>query len=367
MLIIFCPREIIDESDVYIDVHKAIRRTNIAPKIRPPARNAESNGNLSSTEEDLIDMNDDKRLHHQFLRRTKTGDFSPKANGVTDSAASLRKNSLLRRASSVTSVGNDGSGKQGPNLDQFKNLGPSNLASRPRQTRYNTVKIKPGGGSLVDNLKIQSQDESTTAISAPKAPQGGVGAGLLNSGGKDASDGVLAVQQGYGTMGSTPPRSAGKSSNGQTAAHHLSPNETIPEEPRPGFDRSNSASTVGSLYSRHSRSTRPITPSMKRGTARSGSITENIVDTGRFRKVVLETTSSSEEHSGSGEGQGQEQAQEHDENDGGVPVEDREERRDKSKEGNSGSGKKKRRRKRRKGGTAKNTEDGEDGPLLDTH
>ncbi|KAI4157260.1 MAG: hypothetical protein LQ342_008449 [Letrouitia transgressa] len=362
--------EIIDESDVYIDVHKAIRRTNIAPKIRPGRLGAVegSDGNLGLTEEDLINLNDDQKPQHQALRRTATGDFSPKLNGATDHVSTSKKASLLRRASSITSIGNDGHLKQTPNLDAFKNLGPSNLASRPRQTRYNTVKIKPGGAPLIDQIKDQEQNESPKTISAPTAPQGGVGTGLLNSAGRDASDGVLAVQQGYGTTGGTSPKSADRGGSGASANPYTIAGDSIPEEPRLEPSRSVSGSTVGSLRShRNQSSSRPISPNMKRGPARSGSITENIVDTGKFRKVVLETTSSSDDNSGSGGGHGKDDEQENDRGElgGGVPVGESRERRESVREGGSSSGKKKRRRKRRRASAAKKGENEETTPLLD--
>ncbi|KAL9038574.1 MAG: hypothetical protein Q9214_005224, partial [Letrouitia sp. 1 TL-2023] len=193
---------------------------------------------------------------------------------------------------------------------------------------------------------------------------GGVGTGLLNSAGRDASDGVLAVQQGYGTTGGTPPKSADRSGSGGSANPYTIAGDSIPEEPRLELSRSVSGSTVGSLRShRNQSSSRPISPSMKRGPARSGSITENIVDTGKFRKVVLETTSSSDDNSGSGGGHGKDDEHENDRDElgGGVPVGERRE----SREGGSSSGKKKRRRKRRRASAAKKGENEETAPLLD--
>jgi len=53
--------------------------------------------------------------------------------------------------------------------------------------------------------------------------------------------------------------------------------------------RSHSISTIGSL-----RSPSPRSPPKKRHTARSGSISENVIDVNGVRKIVLETTSSSD-------------------------------------------------------------------------
>jgi metal transporter CNNM len=60
------------------------------------------------------------------------------------------------------------------------------------------------------------------------------------------------------------------------------------EESKP---RSRSVSTIASLRSARSRSKSPPT---RRHTARSGSISENIVDVNGIKKIVLETTSSSD-------------------------------------------------------------------------
>jgi metal transporter CNNM len=55
--------------------------------------------------------------------------------------------------------------------------------------------------------------------------------------------------------------------------------------------RSRSVSTIASLRSAHSKSQ---SPPRRRHTARSGSISENIVDRNGVKKIVLETTSSSD-------------------------------------------------------------------------
>ncbi|KAI4244086.1 MAG: hypothetical protein L6R42_010546, partial [Xanthoria sp. 1 TBL-2021] len=252
--------EIIDESDVYIDVHKAIRRTNLAPKTKIGKHGviAEPETNIAQTEEDLIDLDYENKPQHKALQRTATGELA--ANGSASDKA--KPNPNLRRTSSIASVTKDGQPKPLSNVDHFRHLGPSNLASRPRQTRYNTVKIKPGGGSLAENVikaNAGNNDGSPLAVSiASPAPQGGAGTGLLSSAGKDASDGVLAVQKGYGTIGGTPPKSSsggGKtSSGGPSAASQANPSATIFEE-EPHRERSksrtkehsDSESTIGSL------------------------------------------------------------------------------------------------------------------------
>ncbi|KAL8805435.1 MAG: hypothetical protein Q9182_002001 [Xanthomendoza sp. 2 TL-2023] len=387
--------EIIDESDVYIDVHKAIRRTNLAPKTRvgkhlvvPP----EPESNLAEAEETLIDIGDDTKSPHKALQRTATGDLAP--NGSAPDNTSKGRNPNLRRTSSIASVTKDGQPKAITNRDQFRNLGPSNLASRPRQTRYNTVKIKPGGGTLSENLARVSSNNpegSPLAVSAVSpAPHGGVGTGLLSSAGKDASDGVLAIQQGYGTIDTPKSGSEGQNkagSGGASAASQANHSDTIPEKESngrrsaPGTKRhSDSESTLGSLKRKD------VSPrQMKRGgTARSGSITEQIVDLGGVRKVVLETTSSSEENASATNTttndnyptKGGHDRKENAGGGGGVPVYlQRDEEEDDGgsgdgKKGKEGQGKRKRRRKKRRAASADvgpgedGEEEGEDAPLL---
>ncbi len=281
---------------------------------------------------------------------------------MSEHGASPKANPFMRRTSSVAESSDRDTVNKGMNgSEKLKQLGPSNLASRPRQTRYNTVKIKPGGGSLGEAaVKAQEAQDTPRTQSISAAPQGGVGEGLLNSAGKDAKDGVLAIQAGYGSMDRTPPRTPQQpetSSKGVQANKDGPVGQDSPEagrsrpdaSERPIASRTDTAqshSTIGSLPSRNGSKS----PNRKRPVARSGSITENIVDAGGFKKVVLETTSSSDDTEEVASGTpGDEVAEEQKEN-------------HKPSEGNEAatSSKKKRRRKRKKGGR-----DSEETPLLD--
>lgn len=297
---------------------------------------------MADGEEALIDLGEDKKDPHQAMRRHATS-IDTRAHETNGRPEDLRRHS----STAYTSDREGGQKKPKPQLrDHFKHLGPSNLASRPRQTRYNTVKIKPGAGTLGDAISKASDNSDTTPRNSIAA-QGGVGAGLLSSAGKDAKDGVLAVAAGYGSIpsGASPP-TPNKSRRGLAAlAENGSPGreEDSPSENRTRSkqkSRTNSESTLGSMRS----GTNP--PKNKRGPARSGSITEQIVDAGGIKKTVLEMTSSSD----SGEGGAQVQA------DGPSDAVDG--KKENSQPGDSK--KKKRRRKTRKGGGA----DGEDTPLL---
>lgn len=289
--------EIIDESDVYIDVHKAIRRMAPAPKARVQKghviQNPDNPVNLS-LEDHLIDLTED--------------DAAPKpqpvaANGMArtntlNTLATSPKATFIRRSSSAA----DGNyvqvrGNVNDMREHLKHLGPSNLASRPKSTRYQTVKIKPAHTNSVN--RSESRTNSIThrnSIQEPyqdvPAPRGGEGEGLLKSAGRDASDGVQALKQGYGSTDLTIP-SADKPSISEQADGNR------PFISRTGSVRienqsSRSSDTLGSLNSLNSRNNSPARI-RTRGTARSGSITEHVTEAGGVRKVVLETNSSSDD------------------------------------------------------------------------
>ncbi|MCJ1402535.1 hypothetical protein MMC11_005755 [Xylographa trunciseda] len=340
--------EIIDESDVFIDVHKRMRRLNPAPKNRMPKAKIVTDpvNNAADGDENLIDLNDDLQPTNQTSQRQISSDGAPeprpKRSSVDLGTSPNKPSHMPRRTSSIAGISDRESIAKRADTPEMRELlkhlhrGPSNLASRPRQTRYNTVKIKPGTGTAMELTRKQSgAEEAPKTLLLSTAPQGGVGEGLVHSAGKDAKDGVHAVQVGYGST-DTPPRTP------------ASPNKykeipTNGASKRPEHNRqesSHSESTVGSLPERAQSSL------LKRG-VRSGSITENIIQAGGFQKVVLETTSSSEENDraanvgavdGSG-GHGKENVKPSDE------VQDK-------------SGRKKRRRKRKK-------PSGEGTPLLE--
>ncbi len=339
---------------MYIDVQKGLRRTHQAPKSRVPKGEVvtEPDDTLANGEENLIDLEEGSKDPHSAMQRTTTSTSQANNNHPSLSASPHLQN--LRRTSSAThSSGGEGMQKRAkPDLrDHWKHLGPSNLASRPKTTRYNTVKIKPGG--IPSSKTSDNTSRLSDADRGGAAAQDGVGAGLLSSAGKDASDGVLAVHAGYGSTHSGSPPSPRKSrkesvvvprSAGEDSAR---PDPSIPKSQH--RSRAGSESTLGSLES-DIKFNLP-----KRGVTRSGSITEQIVDAGGIKKTVLEMTSSSDDH---------------DQEDGGAKVQGDTDgpadanAKENDKPGGDGSGRRKRRRKKRTGGKGAAAADGEDTPLL---
>jgi metal transporter CNNM len=193
--------------------------------------------------------------------------------------------------------------------EHLKHLGPSNLASRPRQTRYQNVKIKRGSTS--PTRSGQTDVESGRSMSdtpryvPPIGHQGGIGAGVLQSAGQDAKDGVYALKHGYGTMAPPTATNTNTAANPQPANDfsQLSIPEMVTEEQDDGSrqgdqTRHGSAQESATVSVRSSDSQnggdrpKPGGTFHHRGPARSGSITEQVVDVNGVRKVVLHTTSS---------------------------------------------------------------------------
>jgi metal transporter CNNM len=326
-------REIIDESDVFVDVHKAIRRMAPAPRYRVPKGEIVADANhAKDAPTDITTVPEDRAVD------LTTAD--PQKSSMTELGVSPKVATFMmrRRSSGTGSIDRTKICTSDPDFrDHLKHLGPSNVAARPKQTRINTVKIKPGVSSIPEYAP-----KVTYSPNGTHAPQGGIGEGLLESAGSEAKDGVHSVAVGYGTMGSRTQQSQidGEDAHGSPKSQTAENNAHIVIDHR---DRANSTSTLGSLHSIRSQSPQPI---KKRTTARSGSITENFVDMGGVKKMVLEMTSSSEAEEGHSSGNGHADKQNHTDGAG-----------DKAHAG----GKKKRKKrasKKKKGGT------GESAPLL---
>jgi metal transporter CNNM len=283
-------REIIDESDVYIDVHKAIRRMAPAPKARVPKGQIVADPDAPAVPEDrLIELDDENGPDGN--QRDRLGSVGSMGQGPIMAGTSPKTTFMMMRRSS----GGQDSSKNAPIAirgnanemrEHLKHLGPSNLASRPKSTRYNTVKIKPGNvpgrqSSMADELYRDNH-----------APEGSESESLWKSDRKDASDGVQAVQKGYGATEDSSSRSLGAHKESLQANFDGISGKwgSLSQVLYTKQHDSDDSDMMGSLPSRNSS---PIP--RKRNPARSGSITENIVDAGGFRKVVLETNSSSDD------------------------------------------------------------------------
>ncbi|KAL9087535.1 MAG: hypothetical protein Q9165_006646 [Trypethelium subeluteriae] len=321
--------EIIDESDVFVDVHKAIRRLTPAPRTRMP-RSESHDGEPVDAGAEEVEYEQPRpkllsRATHAGITEETNGSRKPSLSELSRSPG--RAATFLMRRKSSTSGSTDPSPmpvpiRSGtPELRQhLRHLGPSNVASRPRQTKFSNVKIKPGVGTIPENTSIAPRSvgisgkvNSSTSL---KGPEGGVGQGLLADSGLAASDGVQALSQGYGTMRKDPSSLPNDIPNGdhdaasyqnqatktvffqndgnaslntpskivvdmrppsQQSAQHDAPADTLDQE-----DDLLDPDQLGEM--RHHERSR----SGRSAGKRSGSITENIVEQDGVKKIVLE-------------------------------------------------------------------------------
>ncbi|KXT03857.1 hypothetical protein AC578_8956 [Pseudocercospora eumusae] len=329
--------EIIDESDVFIDVHKAIRRMAPAPKTRFPSRTRdvveEDDGKETDENEPLIkkDTTESRKTslangQATFLMRRRS---SAASDSTRDRSVPVRKNTAEIR-------------------EHLKHLGPSNAASKPKPTKFTSVKIKPGVGTIPENQQtttgIGSGAGETTPGTAPNQATVDEAVEALRSGSRGASGGAAAV---YGTMDTPPTRPRGLSGSEQMSAQEASriardntsvpPENRIPQEDGSSQNQASSQQQEQTQDPKSHEDSKPLNetnanspsplkltpelpakmvvggsaaaendsdqlgdmqssyPSKKRMTARSGSITESTIEVGGMKKVVLETTSSSED------------------------------------------------------------------------
>ncbi|TGJ83532.1 hypothetical protein E0Z10_g5237 [Xylaria hypoxylon] len=286
--------EIIDESDVYVDVHKAIRRAHPGPHARAQRKDllvrdmAIRDGTLIDLTEEEVEAKDDQ---------SSQPNRSSSINGRSEASALSQSpmTTLLLRRTSADENGNmvHTTVPVKTNLedmrDHFKNLGPSNPASNPKSTRVSAVKIKPG--STATNPAIQPMSGSMDII--PEDPRGEIDerTSLLRPQ-LTAKDAVQALHQ----------------------SQHGSPNPARGDLQRPSVVTADDSQPLGKENSitrtRQSTSSEGTTSPTdsgeaepvvrRRGHVRSGSITENIVEAGGVRKVVLEANSSSDSEEDNG-------------------------------------------------------------------
>jgi hypothetical protein len=205
---------------VFVDVHKAIRRLHPVAYYRVP-RQAPNGGNKKDVVTERGDVADGTNATNETGERKYPDLTDPRTHSRGPIATLIRRQnsggletlSVMRNAEDLR-----------PHL---KHLGPSNVASNPKSTRINAVKIKPalgagshsptlsplipkttGGG--VANLKsiptldggrarsLKGDDASNGVIYVPAESTGL----LSTAGGFPAQDGTHAV--GYGTLSSSP-------------------------------------------------------------------------------------------------------------------------------------------------------------------
>lgn len=343
--------EIIDESDVFIDVHKAIRRIAPAPKQRFKHKGQEPTVTSDPADEDKEADENEPLLGKDAAPRSRQASLT---NGnIAPSSFFMRRKSSTASDTAKDVPNNTGSvpvrSSPAEMREHLKHLGPSNSAARPKPTKYSSILIKPGLGTIP-----QGQPTSTgTNGKGNGNPPSGLGRAELKrsasadvaptskpadkdtepeipkSAGRDASGGAAALKaEGYGTMsgsvgsdnvgrkrGMSDEMSASEASkiaerkaDSSRPSSPLSRRQDAPgggeDEPLKVPDKivvgANGETTavgeegdeVGEMQETSGRDR------SQRRQARSGSITQTTVDIGGMKKMVLETSDSAEEDDG---------------------------------------------------------------------
>lgn len=303
-------REIIDESDVYVDVHKAIRRSHPAPKARIQRKDlmikdtAVKDGNL-------IDLEEEEGTDAEPLQHARTASFNGRTEGLSNLSSSPKTTLLMRRSS----AGQDGQlirttvpvkANYEEMRDHLKHLGPSNPASNPKATRVTAVKIKPGHGTA-GGAQAKPIGAAAEAISEFPAFTDGIDERTSLLGSQAGKDGIQALHHNYNSASNAPADSQPRkptiviNDEGDTTEQG-DQGKAIKKntESESASSPTGTVSSVGSLPSQQSQKNVTERRRTSRGYVRSGSITENVVEAGGIRKVVLEATSSGEEGGESG-------------------------------------------------------------------
>ena len=320
--------EIVDESDVFIDVHKGLRRATLADQKRYRLGKA---GNLIEIDESALP----NESEHEGKGDDENGPLLVKAEGNGKASGTTflmrRKSSnasdLPRQAAKPLAVRSNTSDLR----QHLKHLGPSNIASKPKPTKYTSVKIKPGVSTIPENQATnsgaQQRQRSQSEEGRPAAKQDNETTSLLDKHPVEQSDGVAALaQNGYGTSAMTPGRQRGQSESASMTPEQASKlaEEHMTQPPAAKPDNNDSGSPHGSngylevppklivgaqpeadndeddTVGDMAAPTRDV--SKPKRTSRSGSITETLIDFQGVKKTVLDTCSSSDDGSSAVEG-----------------------------------------------------------------
>ncbi|KAF3908146.1 hypothetical protein AA313_de0200138 [Arthrobotrys entomopaga] len=307
--------EIVDESDVYVDVHKAIRRMNPAPISRrnygtifpaentikgktnqaeeildvtaPAGTNTTNAVNTTTAERQKVAMTPgegDKLLGNDDLFSSSGGKVSTgrpegtgerrASTGIVDADGGPRRGSKTSIPQAVIRKLSAGNSNIPDSLkESLKHLGPSNPAAAPRTTGLKSIKIKtiPTDGTVLVDGDPKSATATTTTTTTAKERR-------LISFEDEVTNGH---GHGHANGGNPPPQLSLPSQ----VAHTVS-SSTAPEE-----DEEEVSIPAGMAVIEVPEQKAPRTPSPAASfkKARSGSLKERPKEVGGIRKVIVET------------------------------------------------------------------------------
>lgn len=170
----------------------------------------------------------------------------------------------------------------------LRHLGPSNPATNPRDTKSTTVKIKPGhhlpvrANSVTEGVTTASRGgDETTSLLTPQVT---------------AKDGIQALHQSYGSLSPGPAITVQLRQGDDMPTLSLAPSASKATQTPDNATQSDTAANRSTSSGSSARSSKSDSNAPKnRGNVRSGSITENIVESRGVRKVILETSSNEDD------------------------------------------------------------------------
>ncbi|KAL5614858.1 hypothetical protein BROUX41_004939 [Berkeleyomyces rouxiae] len=270
--------EIIDESDVYIDVHKAIRRLTPAPKARitrqepvePADARVVSGSFVADDSIAALDLSHNPRpVTATFMMRAPSSDGRP---GLTPVAVKANLDEMR---------------------EQLKRLGPSNPAMNPKDTKLASVKIKHVVGSPAMRPLVSSNahehehvnehdDDERTPLLASVGSTLGPSVKIVSTSNDIKVDDKIDNSGNHGTTHVC----ITENQNGESEI--IIPTSTPSarsQSPTALVQRSSTSSTPSGSRS----------PEMKVYRTSGSVITESIIETGGVRKIVIHTASSGDE------------------------------------------------------------------------
>ncbi len=285
---------------MYIDVHKAIRRLAPAPKAK---YRKESTENGKSDDNTVVAESEDGDAHKFQHSRVDLLGTHPGDTQVLSSSPKATTFMMRRRSNGADGLLVKTAVPVRANIEEMrqhlKRLGPSNPATNPKETRSTTVKIKSG----LTSVPSHARTASVTGVT--EEHEGDENTPLLRSLSL-GKDGIQALRQSYGSTPipdtSQPASPTGAVQNPLVTLEPIGdPSELIDHATQTSAKASQvdlslaitsrPSSSEGSARGSGSNSI----PTPRRHYVRSGSITENVVESRGVRKVVLETMGSQDE------------------------------------------------------------------------